>query len=116
MSEQKLCTAAWLLVGLARSEAGILRFDGGRLTFIGDESGCIFDASLAEISSINFPRHYFGAGCKLQIGVTEYRLSFIEPENSGGVGLYTFGGSEDVSDLSGRKAGKAWKAILNGNS
>lgn len=114
---QKLCTAAWLLVGLTRSEAGILKFDGKRLTFTGEENGCVFDVSRVEISNVNFPWHYFGAGCKLQIGATEYRLSFIEPENSGGIGIYAFGGSEEVSELSGRKAGKAWKAALvNGNS
>ncbi len=116
MKEQKLCTVAWLLIGLTRSEAGILRFNGGRLAFIGEEKGRIFNASRAEISNINFPWHYFGAGCKLHIGATEDRLSFIEPVNGVGVGLYNFGRGEGVSDLSGRKAGKAWKAILNGNS
>lgn len=112
MNDHKFCTVAWLLVGLTRSEPGTLKYEDGRLTFTDEENRCIFDVSLAEITNVNFPWHYFGAGLKMRIGATEYRLSFIEPENDGNIGLYAYGIRKDVSDLTGRKAGKAWKSIL----
>lgn len=112
MNDHKLCTAAWLLVGWTGSEPGILRFENERLIFTGEKTGRIFDTPLSEITNVNFPRQYFGAGLKMQIGATEYRLSFIEPENVGNIGLYAYGRSDGVSDLTGRKAGKAWKSIL----
>ena len=104
---------AWLLHGITRSEPGILRFDGNRLTFISKEKGSIFNASMDEISNLSFPWYYLGAGCKMRIQTTEYRLTFIEPNDSGSdIGLYTFARSEGAENLAGRKAAKSWKQIL----
>lgn len=112
MNDKKLCTWAWLLVGMTRSLPGILKFENGRLNFTNDEQGKIFDVSLAEISKVNFPWHYFGAGLKLKVDGNEYRLSFIELDDGNSVSYNFLNSIENVTDLSGRAAGKAWKAIL----
>lgn len=124
MTNDALCTPAWLLVGITGSTPGVLELADGRLAFTTEE-GRIFDVPLAEVSAIKFPWYYFGGGIKFSIGADNYRLSFVRPNDAsdipgrllartelgGPVALLTAG--RKVLDIGeGRRAGKAWKSVL----
>ncbi len=103
MSQSVLHTPAWLLRGLTGSEAGSLELANGRFTFTSDEGQRIIDVALSEVREVKFPWYYFGGGMKLSIGTERYRVSFLQPGNTGG----------DIFDISsGREIGKRWKAAL----
>jgi hypothetical protein len=64
--EQTLCTPAWLLQGIIRSESGLLQLVEQRISFT-TEARCIFDAPLSNLRDVIFPWYYFGGGMKLAI-------------------------------------------------
>ena len=126
MVRTALRTPAWLLIGLTRSEPGVLELADGVLAFT-TEGGRLFAASLSEVGNVRFPWYYFGGGVKLSIGSVQYRLSFVRPndasdipgrlmartEDGGGAALLTTG--RKIMDIGeGRRAGKAWRAALTG--
>jgi hypothetical protein len=89
------------LSGLTGSEPGRLELRGGRLIFTPSEEGRPgFDVPLSEVTDIEFPWLYFGAGFKVRVRGEQFRFSFIEPHN-------------DSADMrAGRDTGKAWKKVL----
>ena len=124
MTNEALCTPAWLLVGLTRSVPGILELADGELVYTTVE-GRVFDTHLSEVTDVLFPWYYFGGGVKLSVGAERYRLSFVRPndasdihgrleargEDGGPAALLTAG--RKVLDIGeGRRAGRAWKRVL----
>lgn len=126
-SVTSLRTPAWLLIGMTGSKPGVLELAGGRLGFTTEE-GRVFEAPLAEVTDVAFPWFYFGGGAQLTVGGAKHRLSFVKPNGAevvsarlvqGAIGGAVGGAfalmtaQEKVSDIGdGRKAGKAWKAVL----
>ncbi len=121
-----LRTPAWLLSGIF-NKPGVLELASGLLGFT-TENGRVFEAPLSQVTNVKFPWYYFSGGVKFQIGQRKYRLSFVRPNGaesvagrlwarSGGAsgaaaGLLTAGAA--VRDIGiGRKAGKAWRAVLS---
>lgn len=103
---ERLRTTAWLLVGLSRSVPGELSAGQGRLSFRGAD-GTRFDAALADLSHIEFPWYYFGAGVHLTVAGRRYRLGFVRPTSEAG----------SIFDIGeGRRIGKVWKRVLSGES
>ena len=124
MNSPDLRTPAWLLIGLTRSEPGVLELADGILAFT-TEAGHRFAVSVSELGRVHFPWYYFGGGVKLEIGAVEYRLSFVRPNDAsdipGRLAAKTGDGAAEalltagrkVMDIGvGRRAGRAWKAAL----
>ena len=124
MTDDALCTPAWLLVGMTRSVPGVLEWADGHFAFTTEE-GRVFDVPLSEVINVKFPWYYFGGGAKFNIGVESYRLSFIRPNDASDIPDRLLAGTEagglggllnigrKVSDIGeGRQAGKAWKSVL----
>ncbi|GAB5536570.1 MAG: hypothetical protein Rubg2KO_28190 [Rubricoccaceae bacterium] len=103
-------TPAWRLIGLTRSEPGVLSHSDGRLSYRTD-TGVLFDVPLSSVSQVVFPWVYFGGGVKLAAGGDAYRFSFVEPNDAPSSPLI---GSERVGIAAGRRAGAEWKRILAG--
>ena len=118
-----LRTAAWMLVGLTGTVAGVLELSRGRLSFRTEE-GAAFDVPIGDVRA-KFPWWWFGGGVKVTAAGTSYRLSFVRPNGAEdvpgrllahgpgaeAVGLAT--AARKVEDVgAGREAGKAWKARL----
>jgi len=119
-----ICTPAWLLVGMTRSVPGVLELADGHLAYTTEE-GRVFDVPLAEVSDVKFPWYYFSGGVKFAVGRERYRLSFVRPNDASDIPGRLLAGTETggpaalltagrkLSDISeGRRAGKAWKAVL----
>lgn len=98
MPHKDFSSPAWLLTGLTGSVPGTLELSRGRLAFTGGPNR-YFDVPLDAVQDVNFPWHYFGGGVKFRIGAERYRVSFVQPGESGDIG-------------EGRRVGKAWKQIL----
>ena len=126
MTDANFRTPAWLLIGLTRSAPGVLEFADGRLAY-SNEEGRVFDVPLAEVTAITFPWYYFSGGVKFTAGGEHYRLSFVRPNDASDIPGRLMAGTEEgapfalltagrkVRDIGeGRRAGKAWKAILTG--
>lgn len=124
MADDALRTPAWLLVGITGSTPGVLELAGGHLAFT-TEGGRVFDVPLRELSNVKFPWYYFGGGAKFSVGGDDYRISFVRPNDAGDVPGRLLAGTEfggpaalltagrKVLDIGeGRRAGKAWKAVL----
>jgi hypothetical protein len=124
--DDALCTQAWLLIGLTRSIPGVLESADGRFTLT-TEDGCVFDVPLSEVTDVNFPWYYFGGGVKFKIGIDNYRLSFVQPNDADDVPYHLLAKTDhflakaEIGDLSallpagiskGRRAGKSWKSAL----
>lgn len=104
-------TKAWLLWGLIGSIPGVLKYEGGCLSFtalgcgtlwkfqlrslekkakkpgLADqlddyENAVVFDAPLSEILDVRFPWYYFNGGANLVIGGEKFRFSFLQPQNT----------------------------------
>jgi len=99
--DDNFSTSAWLLDGLTGSEHGLLELTGGRLAFTNGERR-VFDVPLSQVSGVVFPWYYFSGGVKFNIGADKYRVSFVQPNNVAGY--------PDIGE--GRRAGKAWRAVL----
>ena len=85
-------------------------------------------AALDDVTDVAFPWFYFGGGAKLTVAGTRHRLSFVRPNGAevvsarlvddvvgGAVGgaFALLTAHEKIRDIGdGRKAGKAWKAVL----
>ena len=102
MGDDTLRTPAWLLTGIVGSVSGVLELTGGRLAFM-TEQRSLFEVPLSRVSNVSFPWYYFGGGVKFRIGADRYRMSFVEPGESGDIG-------------EGRRAGKAWQKVLTGRT
>ena len=124
MSDEALCTPAWLLVGMTRSVPGILELVDGHFAFTVEE-GRVFEVPRSGVSDVKFPWYYFGGGVKFMVGGERYRLSFVRPNDASDVPGRLIAGTEyggpaalltagrKVLDIGeGRRAGKAWKAVL----
>lgn len=126
MIDQTLRTPIWLLIGMSGNVPGLLELADGRLSFTTEE-GRVFDTAVSEVSEVKFPWYYFGGGAKFRVGAASYRISFVKPNGASDVPdrllahlgdgvevaaeILTIG--RKVSDIGkGRKAGKAWKAVL----
>src|SRR3712207_410827 len=79
-------TKAWYQFGgLKGFEPGYLVLTPERrLTFIGPD-GPRFDAPLAEVAEVKWPRHWFDGGCKLTIAEDEHRVDFVRPNGAADV-------------------------------
>ncbi len=123
-----LRTPAWLLIGITGSRPGVLEYVDGHLAYT-DEDGRVFDVPLAEVSDIKFPWYYFTGGVKFTVAGHQYRLSFVRPNDAGdipgrlladtpvGAPFALLTGGRKVRDIGeGRRAGKAWKAVLTGRA
>jgi len=114
-----LRTPAWRLIGLTRSEPGVLAFENGHLAYW-TEDGLLFNVPLPEVSDVVFPWYYFSGGAKLIAGGDAYRFSFVEPNDAqpvpghlmdrqcAGVG----GSTKAIGIAAGRRAGAMWKRLL----
>lgn len=124
MTTDAYLTPAWLLIGLTRSAPGVLEYADGRLAY-SNEDGRVFDVPLSEVTAVKFPWYYFSGGVKFTVGTEPYRLSFVRPNDASDIPGRLLAGSEagapfalltagrKVLDIGeGRRAGKAWKAIL----
>lgn len=111
-----LRSPAWRLIGLTRSEPGVLAHEAGRLSYQ-TENGVVFDVPLSEVSEVVFPWYYFSGGVKLTADGTAYRFSFVEPndarptpdhllDEAGGAGV------QGTGIAGGRQAGAMWKRLL----
>ena len=124
MNKDAFRTPAWLLIGVTRSMPGVLEYADGRLAY-SNEDGRVFEVSLPEVTGITFPWYYFSGGVKFTVGTHRYRLSFVRPNDASDIPARLLAGSEaggpfalltagrklgDIGD--GRRAGKAWRAIL----
>jgi hypothetical protein len=98
MNRNPLSTPAWLLSGLFKSTHGTLELVKGLLIFR-DETEIFFSAPLASLQEIHFPWYYLGAGVVFTVESKRYRLSFVEPGESGDI-------------ASGREACTRWKQRL----
>ena len=97
----------WLLDGLIHSAPGVITLNGNRLSFVlvgpgtfGErhltkyfssasayeellsQNMTLFDVEVSEIKKAKFPWYSFGAGCNLEINEVQYKLSFVEPQNT----------------------------------
>ncbi len=113
-----LRTPAWRLIGLTRSEPGVLALEEGRLAYWTEER-LLFDVPLSEVSDVVFPWYYFGGGVKLTAGGDAHRFSFVEPNDARPVPVHLMGRPRAGTGISvgadiaeGRKAGKMWKRNL----
>ena len=113
-----LRTPAWRLIGLTRSEPGVLAHEEGRLTYWTEE-GLLFDVPLAEVADVAFPWYYFSGGVKLTADGEAYRFSFVEPNDAGPIpdSLLNKLGPDNVilppiGVAEGRSIGQRWKPIL----
>jgi len=112
---ENLTTEVWLLSGVTGSERALMAHQDGRvmLQMIDEEAeGFVdrFDVALAEIADVKWPKMQMSGGCTFVVDDTKFRVSFMRPQNtrSGFIG-----DAQGVASISGgRKAGKAWKAIL----
>ena len=99
VNRRNLCTPAWLLTGIVSRVPGVLELEGGRLAFVTTQRR-LFEVAVSEMSDVSFPWYYFGGGIKFRIGDERYRVSFVEPGDTGDI-------------VEGRRAGKAWKKALS---
>ena len=123
MDTTALRTPAWRLIGLTRSEPGVLALADGRLAYWTD-GGVAFDVPLGEVSDVVFPWYYFNGGAKLTADGEAYRFSFVEPNDAqpipdhllgrafGGVGAAGVVAKKTADIARGRRAGKAWREAL----
>lgn len=121
----RLRTPVWLLVGMTRSRPGLLELSDGVIAFTAEE-GRVFETRLSEASDVAFPWFYFGGGMKLTADGTRHRISFVRPngaelasarllEGTGAEALGLLIVQGKIADIGeGRRAGKAWKAALDG--
>ena len=98
IDQSEMFTSAWLLIGITGSTPGNLELAQGRISFTTSDRQ-IFEVPVSSVTDVNFPWYYFGGGVKFRIGSESYRISFVEPGEHGNI-------------RDGRRAGKAWKAIL----
>jgi hypothetical protein len=118
-SPLRLRTQAWRMIGLTRSERGVLSLAHDRLTFTTHE-GVVFDVPVAEVSEATAPWYYFGGGIKLRVRAERYRFSFVRPNDDLAVyddlepiGVEDAPGLFAGSDIArGRRACRAWQAAL----
>lgn len=158
----QLCTKAWLLWGWIGSIPGVLKYDEGCLSFTAHgcgtlwkfqlrslekkmkkpgladqldnyEKAILFDAPLSEILNVRFPWYSFSSYVKLVIGGDEYRLTFMQPQNTkwpkdvkdrkdGKDSLDVFEIFDSIKEIidsikeikDGRQVGKDWRRILLG--
>ncbi|MEO0558965.1 MAG: hypothetical protein AAF170_12355 [Bacteroidota bacterium] len=103
-----LRTPAWRLIGLTRSEPGVLSYTDGRLSYR-TEDGLLFDVPLSDVSNVVFPWVYFGGGVKLVADGEAYRFSFVTPNDALSSPLT---GAGPVGIAAGRRAGAEWKRVL----
>lgn len=94
---ENLRSPAWLLLGLVKSVPGTLECVGERLSFTSASES--FTTPLDAIETVTFPWYYFGAGLVLVIEGKRYRLSLVEPGDTGDI-------------VTGRALGQRWKARL----
>ena len=80
MSDQNLCTPAWLLIGMTGSAPGVLELVDGKIGFTSSE-GRVFEALFSDIA-VKYPWYYFGGGCKISVGQQVYRISFVKPNGA----------------------------------
>lgn len=128
-TEDAFATPAWLLVGMTRSEPGMLVTGNGRLWFA-TEDEVLLDLPLGEIESVVFPWYYFGGGCKIRANGEQLRLSFVKPNDApdlpaslldgaslvlqrAGAVADLVGAARKFGDITrGRAAGRAWRERL----
>jgi len=116
MTDNALCTQAWLLIGITRSLPGVLESTDGRLLYTTEEKR-VFDVPLSDVTDVNFPWYYFGGGVKFKIGTESYRLSFVQPDDGSGEAPYKTEFGDPAAFFAtgifgGRRAGRAWKSVL----
>ena len=124
MAEEALRTVAWRLIGLTRSEPGVLELKSQHLTFETDEQQ-YFRTPLSEVRDVRFPWYYFGGGVKFRVGEAKYRLSFVRPNNAEDLSLRLLsrtavGGAAAAATVvikardikEGRQLGRRWRAVF----
>jgi hypothetical protein len=124
-----LATPAWLMAGRLRNVPGVLAAGDGKLTFVTDD-GPVFAVSCGEVGGVTWPWYWFGGGCKIRVGETEYKITFVRPNGAADVApslldvgaalgaaladaaapTHSLRGLADIR--SGRRAAAAWKEAL----
>ncbi|MEQ3554965.1 hypothetical protein WIS52_31255 [Pseudonocardia nematodicida] len=110
---------AWILSGIMNTP-GILVLRDRRLSFVSDE-GPVFDEPLSAVTDIRFPWYEFTGGFRATVAGTRRRISLVRPNGAGtatasmfdtyvGDAVVAAGAVHDIAD--GRRAGKAWRALL----
>jgi uncharacterized protein (DUF1786 family) len=77
---------------------------------------------LSDIRKVDFPWYYFGGGMVIHIGDTNFRFSFLQPQNTQLPVERSENLAKAIEQLSaigsaiggGRSTGKRWKSVLQG--
>ena len=114
---ENLTTEVWILSGVTGSEPALLAHQDGRIIMqmIDNDAEAFvdhFNVALDEVTDVNWPKMQMSGGCNFEVANEKYRISFLRPQNTR---IGWVGDVAGVASISGgRKAGKAWKAILPG--
>ncbi|MFK7917948.1 MAG: hypothetical protein AB8G14_07715 [Ilumatobacter sp.] len=114
-----MTTEVWRLSGATGSTPGLMFMQGQMVTLQlevaeSDDLRSVFSVPLESIADVNWPKLQMSGGCNFVVNGEKYRLSFLKPQNSRPLAA-TAGAAAGLASISGgRKAGKAWRAILPG--
>ncbi len=117
-----LLTEVWLW-GPFSSHSGALRLSERRLTFTRDDGKEGFDAPIAEVAKVVFPRSGAGVRMNVRVAGKRYRFSFVKPVNASD-GAASDAVSEQYAEIratadslltypAGREAGRAWMQAMD---
>lgn len=136
-------STAWLLSGVIHSLPGVLILKEGTLRYRLLESGTmgksslkklafqynvpdlaerlqeeqpveLFEVGIRNLQQLHFPWYYFGGGMKFSLGHHQYKLSFIQPNNTKMPARFNPGQHFDNGQgiIQARRIGKQWKDLL----
>lgn len=97
------------------SEPGHMSYENGMVRLqLEDDDGnpsVAFETEIANVANVKFPAVQMSGGCSFVVDGEKYRISFLQPQNTRMP--HAGGAIAGVASISGgRKAGKAWKALL----
>lgn len=112
-----MITEVWRLHGMIGSEPGLLHHHPDGTVELqlddGDALQSMFRTALTGIGEVRWPRTQFSGGCSFVVDGEKYRLSFLQPQNTRPLSSGAYSATQGLGSIAGgRKAGKAWKAIL----
>lgn len=113
---EDLTTEVWRLSGVTGSDPGMMSLENGIVSLdisdANDNMVRAFSVPVDQVRDVNWPKLQMSGGCNFVVNDEKYRLSFLKPQNTRPLAA-SYGAAAGVASISGgRKAGKAWKAIL----
>ncbi len=112
---ESLASEVWLLEGLTGSKPGMLTHENGTVVLqLVNDNDQLYESlrtPISAIADVKFPKLQMSGGCSFTVGDRKLRLSFLQPQNTRSP--FADGAIQGVASIGGgRKAGKAWKALL----